>query len=305
MNKITKKLLELVTDVTGDFTGAFNIREDSGCAGRHSTEHVSITPKNDLPGIDITVQAGTKDETIYIPACVTHSDVDDLVYNDFMIGENADVTIVAGCGVHTDGDEDSQHNGIHRFFIEKGAKVRYLEKHIGIGDGQGKRIINPQTYIELAEDGYMEMDTVQIKGVDSTKRVSKAVLKERAKLVIKEKIMTHGTQYAETCFDVDLDGENSGAHLVSRSVARDASNQMFRSKINGNTKCSGHSECDAIIMDNGKVSAIPELTASHVDAALIHEAAIGKIAGEQITKLMTLGLTEQEAEAKIIEGFLK
>ena len=304
MNEITKKLLGMISDVTGEIKGAFNIREDGGCAGRQSSENITIVNKEDLPGIDIIIKPNTK-ETVYIPACVTKSDVDDLVYNDFHVGENADVVIVAGCGVHTDGEESSQHNGIHRFFIGKGAKVRYEEKHIGIGSGTGKRIINPETYVEMADDSYMEMDTVQIKGVDSTKRVSKAVLRSNAKLVIKEKIMTHEDQYAETNFTVDLDGEGSGADLISRSVAKGHSHQVFRSIINGNNKCTGHSECDAIIMENGTVTAIPELTANDIDAELIHEAAIGKIAGEQLTKLMTLGLTEQEAEARIVEGFLK
>ncbi|WP_040197446.1 SufB/SufD family protein [Candidatus Soleaferrea massiliensis] len=305
MNKITEKLLQMISDVNGEITGAFNIREDSQCAGRQSTDTIEITTKLDKSGIDITVKPGTKGETVYIPACITHSNVDDLVYNDFFIGEDADVTIVAGCGVHTEGEESSQHNGIHRFFIHKNAKVVYLEKHIGVGEGTGKRIINPQTYVEMDENSYMMMDTVQIKGVDSTKRVSKAILKEGAKLVIKEKIMTHGDQYAETNFEVDLNGADSGADLVSRSVAKDRSHQVFRSRISGNNRCTGHSECDAIIMDDGVVSAIPELTANHVDASLIHEAAIGKIAGEQLTKLMTLGLTESEAESKIIDGFLK
>lgn len=304
MNDITKKLLSMISDISGEIKGAFNIREDGGCAGRQSTENVDIIPKVGQPGIDIIIKPNTK-EKIYIPACVTKSNVDDLVYNDFYVGENSDVVIVAGCGVHTDGEEDSQHNGIHRFFISKNAKVRYEEKHVGIGEGTGKRIINPQTYIEMAENSYMEMDTVQIKGVDSTKRDSKAVLQANAKLVIKEKIMTHGEQYAETNFAVDLDGEDSGVDLISRSVARGTSKQMFRSVINGNTRCTGHSECDAIIMDKGVVNAIPELTANDIDAALIHEAAIGKIAGEQLIKLMTLGLTSEEAEAKIVEGFLK
>ena len=304
MNDITKKLLSMISDISGEIKGAFNIREDGGCAGRQSTENVDIIPKVGQPGIDIIIKPNTK-EKIYIPACVTKSNVDDLVYNDFYVGENSDVVIVAGCGVHTDGEEDSQHNGIHRFFISKNAKVRYEEKHVGIGEGTGKRIIKPQTYIEMAENSYMEMDTVQIKGVDSTKRDSKAVLQANAKLVIKEKIMTYGEQYAETNFAVDLDGEDSGVDLISRSVARGTSKQMFRSVINGNTRCTGHSECDAIIMDKGVVSAIPELTANDIDAALIHEAAIGKIAGEQLIKLMTLGLTSEEAEAKIVEGFLK
>ena len=209
------------------------------------------------------------------------------------------------CGVHTDGEEESRHNGIHRFFVEKGAHVVYLEKHVGIGSGTGQRIINPETYVELAEESSMEMDTTQIKGVDSTNRVTRAVCRAGARLIIREKLMTHGSQAAETNFEVDLNGEGSGADLISRSVARDHSRQVFRSRINGNTACTGHSECDAIIMDKGMVSAIPELTANHVDAALIHEAAIGKIAGEQIVKLMTLGLSEEEAEARIIDGFLK
>ncbi len=295
----------MVSDLVGDPQGAYNIREDGQCAGRQSTEHIQINTKQDKLGIDIIIQPQTKGETVYIPACVTHSDVDDLVYNDFYVGEGADVTIVAGCGVHTDGEESSQHNGIHRFFIGKNARVLYLEKHIGIGEGTGERIINPQTYAEIAEGGYMEMNSTQIKGVDSTNRITKAKLDKGAKMVVKEKIMTHGHQIAETNFEVDLNGEDSGADLISRSVAKGYSHQIFRSRINGNTRCTGHSECDAIIMDHGVVSAIPELTANHVDAGLIHEAAIGKIAGEQLIKLMTLGLTEEEAEAKIIEGFLK
>ena len=305
MKDMTKKLLEMVSDLFGEPDGAYNIREDGACAGRKSSHNVEIVSKTDKPGIDIRVKPGTAGEKIYIPACVTHSNVDDLVYNDFYIGEGADVTIVAGCGVHTEGEEESRHNGIHRFFVEKGAHVVYLEKHVGIGNGSGQRIINPETYIELAEDSSMEMDTTQIKGVDSTNRVTRAVCRENARLIIREKLMTHGSQAAETNFEVDLNGEGSGADLISRSVARDHSRQIFRSRINGNAACTGHSECDAIIMDKGMVSAIPELTANHVDAALIHEAAIGKIAGEQIVKLMTLGLSEEEAEARIIDGFLK
>ena len=220
MNDITKKLLSMISDISGEIKGAFNIREDGGCAGRQSTENVDIIPKVGQPGIDIIIKPNTK-EKIYIPACVTKSNVDDLVYNDFYVGENSDVVIVAGCGVHTDGEEDSQHNGIHRFFISKNAKVRYEEKHVGIGEGTGKRIINPQTYIEMAENSYMEMDTVQIKGVDSTKRDSKAVLQANAKLVIKEKIMTHGEQYAETNFAVDLDGESDFPFGCKRNFQAD------------------------------------------------------------------------------------
>ncbi len=305
MNEITKTLLGLISDFKADFKGAFNIREDSECAGRQSTENVKIFNKTDGPGVVIQVLPGTKGETVYIPACVTHSNVNDVAYNDFYIGEGCDVTIVAGCGVHTEGEEEAQHNGIHNFIIEKGARVLYQEKHIGIGEGTGERIINPVTYITMAEDSYMEMDSTQIKGVDSTKRETRAKLAAGATLIVREKIMTDGKQYAETDFEIDLNGENSGTHLVSRSVAKGESRQVFRSRMNGYNACNGHSECDAIIMDNGVVSAIPELTAHNVDAALVHEAAIGKIAGEQLTKLRSLGLTAQEAEAKIIEGFLR
>ena len=228
-----------------------------------------------------------------------------MVYNDFYIGENADVTIIAGCGIHNGGDAASRHDGIHRFFIGKNAHVKYVEKHYGSGDGSGERIMNPVTEISLVEDSFMEMETVQIRGVDSTKRENRAHLKAGAKLVVMERLMTHGKQKAESWFDVQLDGEDSSANIVSRSVARDESWQLFQSHISGNTRCSGHTECDAIIMENAKISAVPQLTANHVDAALIHEAAIGKIAGEQLIKLMTLGLTEAEAEEQIISGFLK
>lgn len=305
MKEITKQLLELVSDYTGTFTGAFNIREDGDCAGRQSSENIEIRSKELEPGIEILVKPGTQGETVYIPACVTHSSVNDLVYNDFYIGEGADITVVAGCGVHTDSSEDASHNGIHRFFVGKGARVRYLEKHIGIGEGTGKRVINPKTHIELEEGSTLEMDTTQIKGVDSTVRLTEGVLKANSKLIIREKIMTHGHQHAQTDFQVSLDGEDCGADLISRSVARGESTQLFRSKIIGNVRCTGHSSCDAIIMDRGSVSAIPELTANSLDASLIHEAAIGKIAGEQLQKLMTLGLTEEEAEETIIAGFLK
>lgn len=306
MNEITKKLLDIVSDwgLKTD-RAAYNIREDGECAGRQNSEHITIRSKTDKPGIDIIVKPGTKGETVYIPACVTHSNVTDLVYNDFYIGEDSDVVIIAGCGVHSEGEEAAEHDGVHSFFIGKNARVVYREKHIGIGEGTGKRIINPQTFIEMSEGGYMEMDTTQIKGVDSTRRLTRGSLAAGAKLVIREKIMTHGEQYAETDFKVELNGEDSGCNLISRSVAKGHSHQLFRSRITGNNRCSGHSECDAIIMDQGLVSAIPELTANHIDAALIHEAAIGKIAGEQLIKLQTLGLTEAEAEEKIIEGFLK
>lgn len=305
MNNITKKLLDMVSDWKGGFDGAFNIREDGECAGRQSTEHVEIRSKAGLPGLEIHVKPGTKGETVYIPACVTHGDLDDLVYNDFFIGEGADVTIVAGCGVHNEEDSEARHNGIHRFFVGKGAQVRYLEKHIGTGRGAGARVIDPVTEVELSEDALLEMDTTQLGGVDRTRRVTKGKLAARARLIIRERLMTDGSEQAKTDFEVELNGEDSGVDLVSRSVAKGHSHQEYRSRIIGNARCTGHSECDAIIAGEGTVSAAPELAANHGDAELIHEAAIGKIAGEQILKLRTLGLTEEEAEERIIAGFLK
>ena len=306
LSDIVKNLLQEVSGIMDiPANGAFNIRNNGKSEGRQSTENIDIVPKADGTGLDIYVKPFTKNENVHIPALITADGVKEVVYNDFHIGEGAEIEIIAGCGIHNCGCDDSVHEGIHRFFVGKNAKIVYLEKHIGDGDGNGKRIINPQTHIEAEENAYIEMDTVQLKGVDSTKRISSAKLKDGATMIIREKIMTHGDQYAETSFDVDLDGTGSSAKLISRSVAKDNSRQLFRSKINGNAECYGHSECDAIIMDNGIVAAEPEITANHVDASLIHEAAIGKIAGDQLTKLMTLGLTEDEAEAQIINGFLK
>ena len=302
---IKDTLLELVSGLKGIPNGAYNIRLNSQLDSRANTENIKIESKTDKSGIDIYVKPGTKTEQVFIPALVTHEGVHDLVYNDFFIGDDADITIIAGCGIHNCGDEGSEHNGIHRFFVGKNAKVRYIEKHIGTGDGNGKRIINPETVVEADENSYVEMESTQIKGVDSTIRKTSARLKAGATFVVKEKIMTHGEQYAETHFNVDLDGEDSSVTLSSRSVAKDHSKQKFISIINGNNRCMGHSECDSIIMDEGVVVAVPEISAYHVDASLIHEAAIGKIAGEQIIKLMTLGLTEEEAEQQIINGFLK
>ena len=302
---IKKILLEEVADLHAVPTGAYNIRLNSKADGRHSTEHIEIIPKTDKPGIDIMIKPNTVNESVHIPALVTKTGIHDLVYNDFYIGENSDVLIVAGCGIHNDGNEKSEHNGIHRFFLGKNSKVKYVEKHIGTGEGTGERIINPQTVIEAGENSYIELETTQLKGVDSTIRVTKAKAEKGATVVVKENILTHGRQYAETRFEIDLNGEDSSVSLVSRSVAKDKSTQRFVSVINGNAKCAGHSECDAIIMDDATVAAVPEITANCVDASLIHEAAIGKIAGEQIIKLMTLGLTEAEAEAQIVNGFLK
>lgn len=305
MNAITEQLLRLVSDFKGAFHGAFNIREDGQCAGRQSSEHIQITSKSDgKPGLDIRIDAGTQGETVFIPACVTHSDVNDLVYNDFYVGAGADVTIVAGCGVHADNEGEARHNGIHRFFLEPNARVLYQEKHIGTGTGSLKRI-DPVTDAVLAEGAYLEMDTVQLGGVDRSIRRTSAKLAARAKLIVRERILTDGSDEAATSFDAVLEGEDAACDLVSRSVAKGESYQAFTSTIRGLNRCTGHSECDAILADRGRVTASPSLDASHLDAALIHEAAIGKIAGEQLLKLRTLGLTEQEAEERIIAGFLK
>ena len=305
MNQITDELLRLISANPIAGKSAFNIREDSQCAGRQSTENISIENKEGAPGIVIRVKPGTKGETVYIPACVTHAGVDDLVYNDFYIGEGADVIVQAGCGVHSEGEEQARHNGIHRFFLEKYARVLYLEKHIATGNGTGEKRIDPVTDIELAEGASLEMDTVQLGGVTSTTRKTRAVLQKDARLVVRERIMTDGDEFARTDFVVRMEGEGGACDLVSRSVARGNSRQEFYSTIKGNAPCTGHSECDAILAENGKVLAQPGLEANHVDAQLIHEAAIGKIAGEQLLKLRTLGLTSEEAEEKIIQGFLK
>ena len=304
-DSIQERILEEVADLHGVPAGAYNIRANGQTAGRNTTANIDIVTKTDKPGIDIRIKPGTRNESVHIPVVVSASGLKEMVYNDFFIGEDADVVIVAGCGIHNCGDQDSEHDGIHRFFVGKNAKVKYVEKHYGSGDGKGQRIMNPETIVEIGENSYMEMDTAQIKGVDSTIRKTTAKLGAHASMKVMERLMTHGTQKAESRFIVDLNGEDSGANIISRSVAKDESHQLFQSVLNGNAKCSGHTECDAIIMDHASVSAIPELTANHIDASLIHEAAIGKIAGEQIIKLMTMGLTEQEAEEQIISGFLK
>lgn len=305
MDEIQKTLLMQVADLHEVPAGAYNIRANGEAAGRRSTEHIEIVPKEDKPGIDIFIKPGTKKESVHIPVLMTQTGLKELVYNDFHIGEDCDVTIVAGCGIHNGGSQTSEHSGIHSFYIGKNAKVRYVEKHYGSGEGTGERVMNPETVVDMDENSYMEMDTVQIRGVDSTDRVTRAKLGKGAQLVIREKLMTHGKQKATTNFYVDLDGEDSSTNVISRSVAKDSSEQTFYSHINGNNKCAGHSECDAIIMDNAVVRAIPEITANNLDASLIHEAAIGKIAGEQLIKLMTLGLTEAQAEEQIVNGFLK
>lgn len=305
MDEIQKSLLKEVAELDALPVGAYNIRANGESAARNTTANIDIVTKTDKPGIDIIIKPGTKKESVHIPVVLSNAGLKEMVYNDFFVGDDADVTIIAGCGIHNCGDQDSGHDGIHSFHVGKNAKVRYVEKHYGEGEGRGKRLMNPTTEVYLEKGASMEMEMTQISGIDDTLRKTTAVLEEDASLVIKEKVMTTGKQNAVSDFTADLNGENSSCNLISRTVAKDESRQHFISKLNGNAACAGHSECDSIIMDKAVVLASPQLSASCTDAALIHEAAIGKIAGEQIIKLMTLGLSEQEAEEQIVNGFLK
>ena len=307
MDSIQKDLLLQIADLHGVPEGAYNVRANGETQGRNVTANVDIVTKMDgKSGIDIIIKPGTKKESVHIPVIISKAGLQEVVYNDFYIGDEADVVIVAGCGIHNHGGDGatSQHDGEHTFYVGKNARVRYVEKHYGDGDGNGKNVMNPTTVVHLAEGAYMEMETTQIKGVDSTKRLTKATMAAGANFIVKEKLYTHGQQTADTDFVVDMNGEGCRADIVSRSVAADNSRQNFVSTMNGNAACHGHTECDAIIMDKASVTAAPCLSANNVDAELIHEAAIGKIAGEQLIKLMTLGLSEQEAEEQIIQGFL-
>ena len=305
LDAIQKRMIQEIADLHKVPDGAYNFRANSELAGRNTTANIDIVTKADKPGIDIIIKPGTKNESVHIPVVLSESGIKETVYNDFYIGEDCDVVIVAGCGIHNCGNQDSEHDGIHAFHVGKNAKIKYVEKHYGEGDGTGKRILNPRTEVYQDEGSTVEMEMVQIKGVDSTVRTSVSKLAAGAKLVIRERLMTHGTQYAESVYETVLEGEGASADVVSRSVAKDSSVQKFTSRIVGNCACTGHTECDAIIMDKARIIAIPELEANDLDAQLIHEAAIGKIAGDQIIKLMTLGLTEAEAEEQIVNGFLR
>ncbi len=301
---IDRELLEKIADLTGKPVGAFNIRKDSGCDGRQSTEHIKITSKEDKPGIDIRVLDGTKGETCHIPVIITQTGLSELVYNDFYIGEDCDVDIVAGCGIHNCGEQESRHDGVHTFYVGKNSRVRYTEKHYGEGPGTGSRVMNPQTVVYLEEGASIQMETVQIRGIDSTRRDTKIVCGRGAEAVVTERLLTHGDQTAESDMEIILEGEGSRGRVISRSVAQDRSSQVFYPRMVGNAACFGHVQCDSIIMGEAKIKSIPAITANCTEAQLIHEAAIGKIAGDQLLKLETLGLTEEEAEDCILRGFL-
>ena len=305
MDEIQKRLLLEVAVLHDVPMGAYNLRANGKSVGRGSSANIEITSKEDGSGIDIRIKPGTKNESVHIPVVMSESGMKETVYNDFYIGEGADVVIVAGCGIDNCGTQDSEHDGVHRFFVGENAKVKYVEKHYGSGDGKGQRILNPVTEVTMEAGSSMEMEMVQIKGVDSTSRTTKANVKADASLIVRERLMTHGTQYAYSEYEVTLDGENASADVVSRGVAKDKSYQKLDLRIVGNAACHGHTECDSIIMDEGRILAVPSLEANNVDAMLVHEAAIGKIAGDQLIKLMTLGLTEKEAEEQIVNGFLK
>lgn len=305
MKTVDIRMLKEIADLEGTPKGAYNIRKNGQLDSRASTANIEISTKSDHPGIDIHIKDGTKNESVHIPVLITETGITEMVYNDFFIGENCDVVIVAGCGIHNGGNRKSEHDGIHRFYIGENSKVQYVERHYGEGEGTGEHIMNPQTEVYLEKGASIQLDTSQIRGVDSTKRYTKVVAKEEAEAVITEKLMTHGKQLAESEMDIVLEGNGSSTRVISRSVAQDQSEQVFYPRVVGEAKCFGHVQCDAIIMGEAKVKAIPAITANHTDAQLIHEAAIGRIAGDQILKLMTLGMTEEEAEEEILNGFLR
>ena len=303
---IDAKLLEKIADLTGKPVGAFNIRKDSGCEARQSTEHIEITPKTDKPGIDIRIKDGTKGEVCHIPVIISKSGLSEMVYNDFFVGDNCDVEIIAGCGIHNSGCDESRHDGVHTFYIGKNSRVHYAEKHYGeVTDGEtGKNVMNPQTIVYLGEGSTMQMDTVQIRGIDSTKRFTKFVCEAGSEVVVTERLLTHGKQIAESDMEIRLNGKDARGRVISRSVAQDASEQVFYPRMVGNAECFGHVQCDSIIMGDARIKSSPAIEALCPDAQLIHEAAIGKIAGDQLLKLETLGLTHEEAEETILKGFL-
>ncbi|MGD9560578.1 MAG: SufD family Fe-S cluster assembly protein [Oscillospiraceae bacterium] len=306
LDAISKRLLKVVADIDGKVDGAFNLRQDGDSVERFSTDNIQIRAREDgKPGIDVIVKPGTKNESVHIPVILIESGLNEMVYNDFLIGDDADVTIIAGCAIHNCGHDKSEHDGVHTFNIGRNARVRYTEKHYGEGDGTGERVLNPTTHVHMGEGAVCEMEMTQIEGVSSTIRDTTAHLGKNAKLNVFEKLLTHGSQTAVSNIDIHLDGEGSSARIVSRSVAKDHSKQEFRPVAIGNADCRAHIQCDSIIMDHSSVRSIPAIEANHPDAQIVHEAAIGRINSDQLIKLETLGMTEEDAEQVIINAFLE
>lgn len=305
INEVDKQLLQEIADMHSIPQGSFNIRKNGESIARNSTEEIEIVPKKDKSGIDIIVKEGVKNKSVHIPVIITVGNLNDLVYNDFYIGKNSEVLIVAGCGIHNPTNEKSQHDGIHSFHLEENCKVKYIEKHLGVGKGVGEKILNPTTVVNMKKGSSFEMETIQLGGVSYSNRKTNAFLEDDTKLIIKEKILTSDKQKAITTFNVELKGKNSSVEVISRSVAKGKSKQKFVSNLKGKNECFGHVECDGIILDKAQIESVPKIVAQNVNATLVHEAAIGKIAGEQLVKLQTLGLTEEEAQNQIIKGFLK
>ena len=304
LDKVTEDVLKMIDTYGFKQEGAYNLRLNGMAVCHGDSRHINIIPKEDKPGIDIHISGEAKDEMVHIPVVMSQEGVD-VVYNDFYIEDGADVTIIAGCGIHGEGCSETRHDGIHAFHVGKNANVKYVENHYAEGDGTGKKVLNPVTKIYVGENSVFTLETTQIRGVDSTERENYIELGENAKLFVTEKLMTDEGQTAISNMDVELNGENSSARIVSRSVGKGTSKQVFHPRAIGNNSCHAHIQCDSIIMDQAEISSIPEIDARHVDAQIIHEAAIGRINDEQLVKLRTFGMTEEEAESVIIESFLK
>lgn len=304
MSSTDAQLLETIADLHGIPEGSFNIRKNGQLLARNSDTDIEIVSKKDKDGIDIIVRPGVKNKSVHIPVLLTVGNFHDTVYNDFYIGEGAEVTIIAGCGIHNSTCNAAEHDGVHTFYVSKNAKVRYVERHYASGDGTGKKVFDPVTKIYLKEGAQFILESTQLGGVTYSDRKTYAAVGKRAQLIVKEKILTDNEEKAITDFKVRLTGAGSRADIVSHSVARGKSYQCFRSDLIGKNECFGHVECDGILLEGARIVSVPKIDAVSPEASLVHEAAVGKIAGEQLLKLMSLGLTEQEAEDAIIRGYL-
>ncbi|NLN88072.1 MAG: SufD family Fe-S cluster assembly protein [Syntrophomonadaceae bacterium] len=305
LSKLDMDLLEAVADLKKVPQGALNIRLNGVPVMRHSSPNISVGPNQDGSGLLVEIKPGTKNETVHVPVMLTQAGLQEKVYNTFVVGENADATIVAGCGIHNDSHVESRHDGIHEIIVRAGARLRYAEKHYGEGNKTGKRVLNPTTVVTVEEGASAEMEMVQMKGVNDTLRSTVAHIHARGSLKIIERLLTQEDQKAESDITIYLEGPGASAQVLSRAVAQGDSYQLFKAALIGRDACQGHVECDAILMDNARIRSVPEIQAEDAEAVLTHEAAIGKIAGEQLIKLMSLGLGESEAIDTILEGFLR